>query len=327
MLLSSYSYAEECAQYSWVHETSRTQGGSWIWFPGKGIAKNQKDAYLLAEGQALDRLIKECQFPHKEVRFIERCIEEVGSDVVAYVRASIKHDQCSETKYASSKRRFLIESTALVGTYRQYLKLTEAKSQEEEHNRLKKLERKSQVVSLQYEFGLSSLQDLYPDADDKTDEIGFTWHVAGLGYGVRYRKHYIEVRYLLGRASIDPFIFRDTRSDELTEGQIGTSNVKSALVTVAGVYYTPLARPGWIAGIGFERWTFKLNNDASDVIATYNPLLDIGYRFGNRNRSDWWSRIWSFMPIIGKANILAELKVRLSTIIKPTANFKLLYEF
>lgn len=101
MILNISVVAGDCKKLEWTKETSRTQGGGFIWFPGIAVKIRQLDtAILLAEGRALDYLIGECKAPHKEIQFHERCIEEDGPNFTVYVRASIKQKFCDEAKYS-----------------------------------------------------------------------------------------------------------------------------------------------------------------------------------------------------------------------------------
>jgi hypothetical protein len=110
----------------WTKEQSRTQGGGWIWFPGKAVSTKEHDADLIARGKALDYLMQECQALHRGIRFHERAVSRVDGKFHVYVRASIKQGDC---KYASSLKaddRKHISSDTLKSLYFQY-KLSLAK--------------------------------------------------------------------------------------------------------------------------------------------------------------------------------------------------------
>lgn len=104
----------------WTQEVSRTQGGGYIWFPGKGTAYTEIEAEDLARGQSLDYLVQECQILHKEIRFNERFVEQVEKKFVVYVRASITQKQCNEAKYATLEFRKKISNRRLLDTYHNY---------------------------------------------------------------------------------------------------------------------------------------------------------------------------------------------------------------
>lgn len=111
---------------NWTQEDHRTQGGGWIWFPGKYLALTEIGADVMAKGMAVAYLMEECQLPHKEIRFNERHVEEVDGKYRVYVRAAIKDSQCREGKYGSAELREKVVNRSLLTLYRQYkLKVTE----------------------------------------------------------------------------------------------------------------------------------------------------------------------------------------------------------
>lgn len=126
--LKSYAFwdifGSECEKLSWTKEDSRTQGGGWVWFPGKGVAADRETAILLAEGAALSLLVQECQCPHKEIKSHERCVEEYAGNFRAYLRLSLLEKQCNETKYAKDEKKSLIENKELTKRLQRYHELT-----------------------------------------------------------------------------------------------------------------------------------------------------------------------------------------------------------
>jgi hypothetical protein len=92
------SFAKECGSLDWVKEDSRTQGGGWIWFPGKATSNSKAKATLMAEGAALDYLAGECEAMHKAVKFHEKCVDSRRGSYTVHVRASITQDQCRQAK-------------------------------------------------------------------------------------------------------------------------------------------------------------------------------------------------------------------------------------
>ena len=117
-----------CDHLEWTQDEGRSQGGGWIWFLGQGKGKNRTFAFLKAEGQALTRLIKECEIPHKEVKFNERCSMKKDSYTIAFARASIKQNHCREARNPKYKK--LVRNEALLKLYGQYQKVM----QDELHN-------------------------------------------------------------------------------------------------------------------------------------------------------------------------------------------------
>ena len=105
----------------WAQEDSRTQGGEWIWFPGKYVAFDRNVAASMAVGRALDYLISECGVAHKETKFIEKW-ERQNKDLSwsVYLRAAIKADHCNEGKYASLKKKRSLTNTNLHQKYYAY---------------------------------------------------------------------------------------------------------------------------------------------------------------------------------------------------------------
>lgn len=93
----------------WAQEQNRTQGGSWIWFPGYATASTAEEADVLARGKAVDYLMQECRFPHKDARFVERL--EMKEDDVYHVwtRVSVTHEQCNQTKQGGAVNNRLLE--------------------------------------------------------------------------------------------------------------------------------------------------------------------------------------------------------------------------
>lgn len=123
----------KCSKLDWTKEDGRTQGGAWIWFPGKGIGSTLEEATLRAEGRAITMLNKECAFPHKEVKIHERCHEQEGDDHVVFLRLSLEHKQCAESKNANSKLKRKIVNKGLVRTLKRYRKLIGDKHDEKKN--------------------------------------------------------------------------------------------------------------------------------------------------------------------------------------------------
>ena len=122
----------------WARNDSRTQGGGWIWFPGKGASENLEHAYMQAEGMAIKRLIMECNFPHKVVKFHERCDELDDGEYYAYVRASLKQDICSQTKNATPSEKKTSINSNLMAIYIRYQKYSDEVFSEESEKRKNK---------------------------------------------------------------------------------------------------------------------------------------------------------------------------------------------
>ncbi|MBK25697.1 MAG: hypothetical protein CME70_16990 [Halobacteriovorax sp.] len=167
ILISFYSadlLAANCDKQKWTREDGRTQAGGWIWFPGKGTGESTQIAYLKAEGMAIDRLLKECNFPHKEVKFHERCDEKVGKFYRAFVRASLTHKQCQQTKYASAEFKKKIKNEKLLKTHAQYLKaITKDTAFEEKACTPKKALRCHEMGKYEFQMGNSKKALTYFD--------------------------------------------------------------------------------------------------------------------------------------------------------------------
>lgn len=98
MIIFSFSTsttAQDCGQHEWAKEDSRTQGGGWVWFPGKASNANLSLATMHAEGAALEYLKGECQRIPQDTKFNEKCVERTNGKFVVYVRAAIRDRACS----------------------------------------------------------------------------------------------------------------------------------------------------------------------------------------------------------------------------------------
>ena len=102
--------AEDCSKLNWVKQDARTQGGGWIWFPGKATARDLETASLYALGRSLDYLQGECGIVPKAVKFNEKCVEHHrNGSVTVYVRASIKGKVC---RYAANANNVIKQKMA-----------------------------------------------------------------------------------------------------------------------------------------------------------------------------------------------------------------------
>ncbi|MEK6624608.1 MAG: tetratricopeptide repeat protein [Bdellovibrionota bacterium] len=119
----SLTFEGQCEKQDWVKETARTQWGGWVFFPGKGVAQTEDEAWLRAEGTALEKLVGECQFPHKEVKIHERCVEKMVDDHIAYVRLSLLETLFKEARYSSDDLKKKIFNEALHQRYKKFSKL------------------------------------------------------------------------------------------------------------------------------------------------------------------------------------------------------------
>jgi TPR repeat protein len=114
LLISSTSHAffdslkdSKCQNRQWTLQDGRTQGDGWIWFPGKSSGISLEEAYLKAEGMALERLNSECTMIHKEAKILERCDEIIDGVYKAYVRVSIKEKYCKQAKYGRNSKNII----------------------------------------------------------------------------------------------------------------------------------------------------------------------------------------------------------------------------
>ncbi len=112
-----------CQQLDWVKEESRTQGGGWIWYPGRARDSSKESAMIRAEGSAIRALIQECQVPHVEAKIHERCSEELGGIHHAYVRVSLRDLECEQARRSSNEYKTKITNQQMNTTYQKYLKL------------------------------------------------------------------------------------------------------------------------------------------------------------------------------------------------------------
>ncbi|MBT7567289.1 hypothetical protein HN630_00100 [archaeon] len=120
LFFCSCSSTKDNRQPDWTRIQHRTQGGGWIWYPGKGEHQNHHLAALLAKGQALAYLIEECAAPHLEAKFNERYESKADNKTVVYVRASIKDSQCRESKYGSGEIKGITSNNKLWEIYTFY---------------------------------------------------------------------------------------------------------------------------------------------------------------------------------------------------------------
>lgn len=107
----------------WARIDHRTQGGGWLWFPGRGEAKSEYEADVMARGAALEYLMQECVLPHKDVQFNERYVVEKNRKFYVFVRASLKQEDCLQMKRASNKYQQKLSNKKLLRVYREYKEL------------------------------------------------------------------------------------------------------------------------------------------------------------------------------------------------------------
>lgn len=103
---SSHSFFfsdNKCEKLEWAVEDSRTQGGGWIWFPGKGTGTTVEESYGYAENLALQRLVQECQGIPIDAKFHERCDQKNGDTVESFVRVSVRDSECKLAQRKESK--------------------------------------------------------------------------------------------------------------------------------------------------------------------------------------------------------------------------------
>lgn len=103
LLVNSTVSAQELPE--WAEESSRTQGGGWVWFPGKGENESKSEAVIQAENAAVDYMIKECSVPHKDTKFHERFERKNGKVWEVYVRASVKDQDCQYARNTKDKSK------------------------------------------------------------------------------------------------------------------------------------------------------------------------------------------------------------------------------
>ena len=111
ILLTIFAYAlvpalraEDCAKQSWTHTSARTQGGGWIWFPGKFTAEDRFQAEVKALGLALSYESDECRIIPKGTKVHEKCVEKNADGTwTVYVRASFKDKICKRASVASRR--------------------------------------------------------------------------------------------------------------------------------------------------------------------------------------------------------------------------------
>ncbi len=118
-----YCYQSKCKKrYDWANEENRTQANNWMWFPGSAKHSDKDQATIIAQGRALEYLVNECRFIHQNVKFHERCIDQMSNGKhVVFLRASIKYKYCQEIKYKELGEVKNILNKNLTGTYQYYL--------------------------------------------------------------------------------------------------------------------------------------------------------------------------------------------------------------
>lgn len=127
LLIPLYGHAfffedKKCETIDWVAEDSRSQGGGWIWFPGKGSGSTVEESYQYSENLALQRLEQECQNIPISVKFNERCDQKSGDTIESFVRVSVTDIDC---KKAQNKK--IQTNEKLKGQLENYLALKNLK--------------------------------------------------------------------------------------------------------------------------------------------------------------------------------------------------------
>jgi TPR repeat protein len=141
----------------WARVNGRFQMGGWVFYTGKGLAKNVETATFKAEGMALSRMAQECGHIHKKTRIIERCETRVGDKTLVIVRTNLKERYCKETQNSDSKKIQNKRFTKVLNDYAKFKqkKIVGSKENkdaklEELKNQLKKLHKTKQEKSKLY---------------------------------------------------------------------------------------------------------------------------------------------------------------------------------
>ncbi len=143
-----------------------------------------------------------------------------------------------------------------------------------------------EVVSAYSIGATSSLAQLAPETKNAED-IEISWAVVGIGYGLLFGHHLVELRYLPGQlaGNVDPFYYR------IGDKIIYVKGLER--VDIVGLYYAPFWGPGFNVGVGYEHWEFRFKSSGS--IGTYDQaddrvyittaatILDIGYQIGGED--------------------------------------------
>lgn len=109
--------SSKCSKLQWTKSGPRSQGGGWVWFSGQGIGNSLYESYKNSEFLAIDRLNKECKYPHYNIRFVERCDDSWGDKYISFVRASVTLDECNLTKTIDNSSSSVVNQNV----YRDYL--------------------------------------------------------------------------------------------------------------------------------------------------------------------------------------------------------------
>lgn len=113
---------------NWAKEDARTQGGGWVWFPGKFIHSDRTVATAMAIGASVEYLMSECGVPHKETKFIEKFArQDSKGNWQVVLRAAIKDKHCSQGKYADLKTKRALANPMLMDKYFAYRQFQESK--------------------------------------------------------------------------------------------------------------------------------------------------------------------------------------------------------
>jgi hypothetical protein len=88
----------------WTTADNRTQGGGYLWFPGNGSGKSVETADLLAKGRALEAMKEECEGFFSGTIFVDRHVEYGNREVIVWVRALVKQEDCIMVKRGEAKQ-------------------------------------------------------------------------------------------------------------------------------------------------------------------------------------------------------------------------------
>jgi len=149
------------------------------------------------------------------------------------------------------------------------------------------------TFSLEYDSASTSINKLLPSLT-ASNEIAISWGILGVGLGFG-EEEYIGFRFLSGSGKTDSFYFSSGDSIGLAD---------SVSVQIAGIYYAPSYKEGWIYGFAIENWQLALGTSLGEQTIQKNvPLVDGGYQFFIKDYPLNIKARWSTFGIVYNVNL------------------------